>query len=104
MTVPSGRAVTADFRCSTFVDRDADNVRADRRQNVAQLTNTVGVGAAAVADVDRVADLEHVAAVEGAGWADAIDRIPERLDDLLGLDDLGLAAIGAGPEITATFL
>ena len=48
-------------------ERHGDDGRAERAEDRAQLTDAFGVGAPAAADVDGVADLEDVAAVEGAG-------------------------------------
>ena len=75
--------------------RDGDDGRAERFEDRAQLADALAVRASAPADVDGVSDLEDVAAVEGSRCMDAVDRAPEIVDDLLDVDDLGLAGVGA---------
>ena len=65
--VPSGSAVTADFRCRTFVTRHRHHAPHPRLEMRSQLCDAGSVGAPTQADVDGGADLQHVAAVERAG-------------------------------------
>ena len=67
MVVPSGSAVTADFRCSTLLTGTAMTVYAQRLADPPEGGDTGGVGAQGTADVDRGADLQHVATVQRAG-------------------------------------
>ena len=71
--------------------------RPERLEDAPQLADAVGVGPPASADVDGVADLQDVAAVEGARRGDVVHRQPELVDHLLGGDDLASPALGAGP-------
>ena len=77
-------------------DGHRDDVAAQRCEDAAQLRDALGVRAAAAADVDGVADLQHVAAVERAGRLDLDHRAAERLERATGAGGLGLAAVGAG--------
>ena len=94
-TVPSGSAVTADLRCSTFVSGTATTRGAERRRGRRELVDAVGVGAPAEPDVDRAVVLEHVAAVEGAGRLDVRDPVAQAAQRLLGARGLRLALVGA---------
>ena len=92
MTVPSGSAVTADLRCSAFVTGTATTSTPNGCEMSVQLRDALGVRAAADADPDRAAVLQHVAAVERAGRLDSRDAIPLSAHGVLGRGDLGPAA------------
>ena len=95
--MPSGSAVTADFRCSTFVTGTPTTVQPRGVEQRAQLPDALAVGASAVAHVDGAVDLEHVAAVEGAGQFDGRSvSIAEAAQGLAHGIRLGASRLGAG--------
>ena len=68
----------------------------------AELPDARAVRPAAAADVDVVADLKHVAAVERARRLDPSDVQPELADRLLGARDSGRRSAAPGRASTAT--
>ena len=94
--MPSGSAVTADFRCSTLVSGTPTTRRTQRLQCCGQLIEAGPVRAAAETDPHGSVVLEHVAAVEGPGILDTRDPIAEPSKHLLDRGGLGLALVGTG--------
>ena len=71
--------------------------RAERLEDAAELADPFGVRAPAPSDVDGVADLQDVAAVEGPRRSDVVHGQAELVDHLLDGDDLASPALGARP-------
>ena len=100
MTVPSGSAVTADFRCSTKVRGTPMTSRREgraRRPVVPRRRGWCGPRP----DPDLMAMLEHVAAVEGARVHDSFDAVAQLAQGLFGPENFGFALIGPRTRETA---
>ena len=96
MIVPSGSAVTADFRCRAFDTETVIDVHAKRSKMRLQLRDSFGIRAAANADPHDPAMLQHIATVEGARCFDRRDAISLSTHRNFGRGDLGPPLIGAG--------
>jgi hypothetical protein len=70
--------------------------RTQRLEAPADLRHACGVGARAAACVNQIADLEDVAPFERSRLLDAVDRVAEPLDRLLGANDFRSATCSAG--------
>ena len=83
-------------------DGDGDDGGAERGQDLPELADALGVGPAAPSDVDGVADLEDVPAVEGAGARIALTEQPSAVTTLSTSMVSGLRESAPGRVITAT--
>ncbi len=94
------RAVGQGRHCGLQVEnlchRNRDHPGTPRLEVSSELSNAIGIGAAAEADVDRGANLQNVAAVQGSRRLDARDLVPEAANRLADGCGLGLTARRTG--------
>ena len=99
-TVPSGRAVQADFRCRARSTGHGLHADPELPQVPGELLDADPVRAPAEPDVGRAAGAQHVAAVERARGLDAGDAQAEVAHR--PLDASGLAAAPGAPDRAMT--
>ena len=92
-----GQGGDAGLEVQDLGDRHRDDLHPFRSGDLCQLTDALLVGALPGADVHPVAELEHVAAVEGAGALDPRDPVAQPGDRALGAGGLRPPLRGTRP-------
>lgn len=90
--------VDARLEVQDLLQRHLGALEAPALENLAELADTLFVGASRATDVEVVADHHDVAAVERAGGNDVLDMlvVKEATDDRLDFVLLAITTVGAG--------